>query len=88
MLARRRLLAAILTAGAVAAGLHSVVGPPPPTVVLTTAARDLPAGTVLGPGDLSTVEVPPEAIPAGVVDDASGGVREFDRGKRFRAQRR
>jgi Flp pilus assembly protein CpaB len=72
VLARRRLLVALLTAGAVAAGLHSVAGPPPPTVVLTTAARDLPAGTVLGSGDLRNVEVPPEAVPAGVVDDAAG----------------
>jgi Flp pilus assembly protein CpaB len=72
VLARRRLLAALLTAGAVAAGLHSAVGPPPPAVALTTAARDLPAGTVLGSGDLRTVAVPPEAVPAGVVDAAAG----------------
>lgn len=72
VLARRRLLAALFTAGAVAAGLQAVAGPPPPTVVMTTAARDLPAGTVLDADDLRGVDVPPEALPVGVVDDAAG----------------
>lgn len=72
VLARRRLLAALFTAGAVAAGLHAVAGPPPPTVVVTTAARDLPAGTVLGSDDVRQVDVPPGTVPVGVVDDATG----------------
>lgn len=72
VLARRRLLAALLTAGAVAAGLHVAAGPPPPTVAVTTAARDLPAGTVLGADDVREVDVSPDTVPAGVVDDATG----------------
>ncbi|HEY0951335.1 MAG TPA: hypothetical protein VGD85_14130, partial [Nocardioides sp.] len=50
VLARRRPLAALLTAGAVAAGLHAAAEPPPATVEVAVAARDLPAGTVLAPG--------------------------------------
>jgi len=72
VLARRRLLAALFTAGAVAAGLQAVAGPPPPTVVVTIAGRDLPAGTVLGADDLRTVDMPPDAVPDGVVDDVAG----------------
>jgi Flp pilus assembly protein CpaB len=72
VLARRRVLAALFTAGAVAAGVHAVAGPPPPTVGVTTAARDLPAGTVLGADDVRQVDVPPDTVPEGVVDDATG----------------
>lgn len=72
VLARRRLLAALFTAGAVAAGLQAVAGPPPPTAVVTTAARDLPAGTVLGDDDVRRLDVPPDTVPVGVVDDATG----------------
>ncbi len=72
VLARRRLLAALFTAGAVAAGLQVVAGPPPPTVVVTTAARDLPAGTVLGIDDVRRADVPPDTVPVGAVDDATG----------------
>ncbi|MGZ4536782.1 MAG: SAF domain-containing protein, partial [Nocardioidaceae bacterium] len=52
VLARRRLLAALCAAGAVAAGLQATSVPPPATASVLTAARDLPAGAVLGAGDL------------------------------------
>ena len=47
VLRRRRLLSALCAAAAVLAGLQAAAPPPPPTVTVLTAARDLPAGTVL-----------------------------------------
>jgi len=55
VLARRRLLAAVLTAVAAMAGFRAVTAPPPPTVPVTVAAHDLPAGTVLAGDDLTTL---------------------------------
>ena len=63
VLRRRRVLAAVLTAVAVAAGLHSVTAPPPPRIDVLVAARDLPGGTVLGPGDLTPVPFTPGSVP-------------------------
>ncbi len=68
VLARRRLLAAVLAAVAVAGGVHAVAAPPPATVTVLTAARDLPAGTVLGPDDLVESDFAPGSVPAGVTD--------------------
>lgn len=65
MLARRRLLAFLLTATAVAVGLHAARPAPPPSVALTVAARDLPAGALLAADDLATVRVPPGGVPDG-----------------------
>lgn len=72
MLARRRLLAALLAAVAVVAGLQAVTGPPPRTVAVTVAARDLPAGVQLTAGDLSTTELAPGTAPDGVVGSPAG----------------
>jgi Flp pilus assembly protein CpaB len=72
VLRRRRLLAAGLTAVAVGAGLHAAAPPPPDRVDLTVAARDLPAGSVLGAGDLTRAAVPPDAVPAGMVTHPDG----------------
>ena len=72
VLARRRLLAALCTAGAVAAGLHAVAAPPPATVTVPTAARDLPAGTVLSEADLGSVAFAAGSVPDGVADDTVG----------------
>ena len=47
VLRRRRLLAALLTAVAVASGVHAVAAPPPARVGVLVAARDLPAGSLL-----------------------------------------
>lgn len=74
MLARRRLLAALSVGVAAAAGVQQVAGPPPPTVTVTAAARDLPAGTILHRADLTTLRLPVDAVPDGVVADGVGEV--------------
>lgn len=72
VLRRRRLLAAALTAVAVAAGLRVVAAPPPATVSVLVAARDLPAGTQLGPSDLFTAEFAPGSAPDDLVTQPHG----------------
>ncbi len=72
VLVRRRLLAAVLTAVAVAGGLHAAAAPPPASVRVLTAARDLPAGTVLSGADLAEDEFAPDSVPAGLTTDAVG----------------
>lgn len=72
VLRRRRLLAALLTAVAVAAGLHAVAAPPPATVTVAVAARDLPAGAVLGADDLVPADFAPASVPDDLADDAVG----------------
>ena len=72
VLARRRLLAALLTAVAVATGLHAATAPPPAEVRVLVAAHDLPSGAVLGPDDLRRVGFAPGSVPAGAVPDAAG----------------
>jgi Flp pilus assembly protein CpaB len=72
VLARRRLLAALLTAVAVATGLHAATAPPPAEVRVLVAARDLPSGTVLGSGDLRGVGFAPGSVPDGAVPDPAG----------------
>ncbi|GAA5145354.1 hypothetical protein GCM10023340_14540 [Nocardioides marinquilinus] len=74
VLRRRRLLAAALTAVAAAAGLAAASEPPPATVPVTVAARDLPAGQVLGADDLEVVEFAPGSVPHGVADEPAGRV--------------
>ncbi|WP_028637363.1 SAF domain-containing protein [Nocardioides sp. URHA0032] len=72
VLARRRLLAALLTAVAVATGLHAATATPPPEVRVVVAAHDLPSGTVLGDEDLRTVGFRPGSVPAGVAAAPAG----------------
>lgn len=72
VLIRRRPLAALCVGIAVAAGVHAVTAPPPPTVEVLGAARDLPAGAVLGDDDLNLVALPPDAVPEGSIADAVG----------------
>ena len=72
VLARRRPLAALCAGIAVAAGVHSATAPPPPTVAVLTAARDLPAGSVLDESDLEPLSIPTDAVPDGVESDAVG----------------
>jgi hypothetical protein len=72
VLIRRRLLAAVLTAVAVATGLHAAAAPPPPSVRVLTAARDLPAGTLLTGSDLAVEEFAPGSVPDGLASDAVG----------------
>lgn len=70
MLRRRRLIAVVCTAGAVAAGLRATAPPQPPTAVVLVAARDLPAGATLRADDVRPQEVAPAAVPAGALTDA------------------
>lgn len=70
VLARRRLLAALLVAVAVAAGVRAATAPPPPSVPVLTAARDLPAGSVLAADDLVTVAYAAGTRPTGATADA------------------
>lgn len=72
VLARRRLLAALCAGVAIAAGVHAAAAPAPPTVSVTTAARDLPAGTVLTDADLATTEFAPDLVPSGAATAATG----------------
>jgi Flp pilus assembly protein CpaB len=72
VLARRRLLAALLTGVAVAAGVQAATAPPPSSVGVLTAARDLPAGAVLGSNDLVTVDFTPGSVPTGAAREAIG----------------
>lgn len=65
VLARRRLLAALLAGVAVTAGVQAATAPPPPSVGVLTAARDLPAGAVIGSDDLVTVGFAPGSVPSG-----------------------
>src|SRR4051794_11868204 len=74
VLARRRLLAAALAAVAVAAGLRATAAPPPERVLVPVAARDLSAGVVLAPGDVTEVPFAPGSVPAGLADGAAGRV--------------
>jgi Flp pilus assembly protein CpaB len=76
VLARRRLLAALCCGVAAAAGVHAVAAPPPETVAVVTAAHDLPAGTVLAAEDLTTRNLPPEAVPDGAAAGVDEGVGE------------
>jgi Flp pilus assembly protein CpaB len=70
VLARRRPIAAVAAAAAVAAGLHAAADPPPVTTPVLTAARDLPAGVVVRPGDLVRTAFSHASVPDGVL--ASG----------------
>ncbi|MDP9399122.1 MAG: SAF domain-containing protein, partial [Actinomycetota bacterium] len=67
----RRLVAAALAGGAVAAGIGALAPAPPPTVPVLAAARDLAAGAPLAPPDLALVRLPPDAVPAGALHDGA-----------------
>ena len=72
VLRRRRLLAAVCVLVAVLAGLRAAAAPPPPTVAVTVAARDLGAGRVLRPGDVTTARFAPGTVPSGRIRDPVG----------------
>jgi Flp pilus assembly protein CpaB len=74
VLRRRRLIAALLTGVAVAAGVHAAAGPAPDTVPVLVAARDLPSGARIGAADLETVRFAPGSAPEAVADDPVGEV--------------
>jgi Flp pilus assembly protein CpaB len=72
VLARRRLLAGLLTAVAVAAGLHTAREAPPPQVQVLVAAHDLPSGAVVATDDVRRVGFAPGSVPEGVARDPTG----------------
>jgi len=72
VLARRRLLAGLLTAVAVAAGLHTARAAPPPQVQVLVAAHDLPAGAVVATDDVRRVGFAPGSVPDGAARDPTG----------------
>ena len=74
VLARRRPLAALLAAAAVLTGVHELRPPPAEVEAVPTAARDLPAGTILGRDDVTTVDYASGTAPTGVARDAVGRV--------------
>lgn len=72
VLARRRPLAAVLAAVAVATGLHAARAEPPARAQVLVAARDLPAGEVLGAEDVRRTGFPAGSVPAGLAQDVVG----------------
>src|SRR6478735_10182189 len=71
VLARRRPLAALCAAVALAAGLHAASAPPPRLTTVLTASHDLAAGVVVRSGDLRRTAFAPPSVPAGVLSSAS-----------------
>lgn len=67
VLARRRPLAALCAAVAVVAGVRAATAPLPPEVPVLTAARDLPAGSVLAADDLVEVGYAADTPPSGTL---------------------
>lgn len=65
----RALLAAGLTAAAVAAGLSALSPSPAPVAGVLVAARDLPSGARLDGADLRRSDVPRQLVPAGALTD-------------------
>jgi Flp pilus assembly protein CpaB len=74
VLARRRPLAALCVAVAVAAGLRAATAPPPPTTMVLTAAHDLGAGVVVQPEDLQRTPYPPGSVPTGTLRKTTAAV--------------
>ncbi len=68
---RRRLLAAGLMAGSLAFALHALDPGAPAGSVVLTAARDLPAGTVLTQDDVRPARLPAAALPTGALGAGS-----------------
>jgi Flp pilus assembly protein CpaB len=74
VLARRRILAAVLAGLAVLVAVRANAAPPPPTATVLTAARDLPAGALVGADDLTSAQFAPDSVPAGVLPRAAAAV--------------
>ncbi len=66
----RRWTVALCAALAVFSFTRALAPPAPPTTSVAVAARDLPAGQVLGPDDVRVVELPRGMAPAGVAASA------------------
>ncbi len=68
---RRRLLAAGLAAGSVAFAIQALTPSPPAGTDVVVATRDLPAGTVVSPGDLGLAHRPTGDVPQGALTTAA-----------------
>jgi len=64
----RRLVAALLLAVAAGVAVDATAAEPPAGVPAVAAAADLPAGAVLGTGDLTVMAAPAALVPPGAVD--------------------
>lgn len=71
---RRRSLAALAAALAVFAALSALTPRTPLLITVVALARDAPGGTVLAEADLTTLGLPPDAVPADAVTDAAAVV--------------
>ncbi|MGX1160220.1 Flp pilus assembly protein CpaB [Arthrobacter sp. SLBN-100] len=67
----RRLAVALLLCLAAAITVHQLTPAPAYTVTAIAAAKDLPAGSAMGPADLARVQVPPDMMAAGFLDQES-----------------
>lgn len=74
VLARRRLLAAVFAAVAVATALRASAEPPPPRVPVLVASHDVTAGTTLSADDLRSVGFAPGTVPDGVVESRAAAL--------------
>jgi Flp pilus assembly protein CpaB len=62
---------ALLLCAAAAITVHQLTPAPVHTVTALAAARDLPAGSAMGASDLAYVQVPPDMMAAGFLDEES-----------------
>lgn len=67
----RRLVAALLLCIAAGLTVQQLTPAPADTVIAFAAARDIPAGKTLEPGDVSGISVPPGLLPSGSPVSAS-----------------
>ncbi len=74
VLARRRPLAALLTAVAVLASLRTLSPAPEPTARVLVAAHDLASGAVLRAEDLTTAAYPVATVPDGLAAEPVGRI--------------
>ncbi len=68
----RRLLAVLALAAAAGTATRAATAAPPAGVPVVVADADLAAGTALTDADLRVVDLPPAAVPDGVVDEPAG----------------
>lgn len=61
----RRIVIAVLAAALAFVFVQVAAPPPPATTSVVVAARDVPAGAVLGADDLDVVRLPRDVVPAG-----------------------
>lgn len=72
LLVHRRFLAGLLAALAVLAAVQASAEPAEPTLPVVVARTDLAGGRVLDAADLSTVDLPVAAVPAGALKSPTG----------------